>query len=113
MFKLDLEKAEEPKIKLPTSTGASKKLENSRKNIYFCFIDYDKAFTVWITTNCGISFKRWEYQTYLTCLPGNLYAGHKATIRTGYGKMDWFQNGKGLLKAVYYQPAYLTYMHKI
>ena len=44
MFKLDLEKAEEPKIKLPTSTGASKKLENSRKNIYFCFIDYAKAF---------------------------------------------------------------------
>ena len=95
MFKLDLEKVEEPKIKLPTFTGASKKLENSRKNTYFCFIDYAKAFTVWITTNCGKSFKRWEYQTYLTCLLRNLYAGHKATVRTGYGTMDWFQNAKG------------------
>ena len=44
MFKLNLEKAEEPEIKLPTSTGSSKKQENSRKNIYFCFIDYAKAF---------------------------------------------------------------------
>ena len=60
MFKLDLEKVEEPKIKLPTFTGASKKLENSRKNTYFCFIDYAKAFTVWITTNCGKYLKRWE-----------------------------------------------------
>ena len=44
MFKLDLEKAEEPEIKLPTSVGSSKKQESSRKNIYFCFIDYAKAF---------------------------------------------------------------------
>ena len=65
MFKLDLEKVEEPKIKLPTFTGASKKLENSRKNTYFCFIDYAKAFTVWITTNCGKFLKRWKYQTTL------------------------------------------------
>ena len=63
MFKLDLEKAEEPEIKLPTFVGSSKKQESSRKNIYFCFIDYIKALTVWITTNCGKFFKRWEYQT--------------------------------------------------
>ena len=62
MFKLDLEKAEEPGIKLPTSIGSSKKQESYRKNIYFCFIDYAKVF-VWITTNCGQFFKRWEYQT--------------------------------------------------
>ena len=61
MFKVDLEKAEEPEIKLPTSAGSSKKLE-FQKNIYFCFIDYAKAF-VWITTNCGKFLKRWEYQT--------------------------------------------------
>ena len=61
MFKLVLEKAEEPEIKLPTSAGSWKKQESSRKNIYFCFIDYAKAF-VWITTNCGNLFKRWEYQ---------------------------------------------------
>ena len=63
MFKLDLEKAEEPEIKLSASTGSSKMQESPRKNIYFCFIDYAKALTVWITTNCGKFFKRWEYQT--------------------------------------------------
>ena len=52
MFKLDLEKAEEPEIKLPTTAGSSKKQESFRKNIYFCFIDYAKAF-VWITVNYG------------------------------------------------------------
>ena len=61
MFKLDLEKAEEPEVKLPTSTGSSKKQE-FQKNIYFCFIDYAKPF-VWITTNCGKFWKRWEYQS--------------------------------------------------
>ena len=62
MFKLVLEKAEEPETKLPTSAGSSKKQESSRKNIYFCSIDYAKTF-VWITVNCGKFFKRWEYQT--------------------------------------------------
>ena len=62
MFKLVLEKAEEPEIKLPTSAGSWKTQESARKNIYFCFIDYAKAF-VWITTNCGKFLKRWEYQT--------------------------------------------------
>ena len=64
MFKLDLEKAEEPEIKLPTSIGLSKKQESSGKNIYFSFIDYAKVF-VWITTNCGKFLKMWEYQTTL------------------------------------------------
>ena len=63
MFNLDLEKAEEPEIKLPTSFGSSKKQESSRKNIYFCFIDYAKAFDCVITMNCGKLWKRWEYQT--------------------------------------------------
>ena len=61
MFKLDLEKAEEPEIKLPTHTGLSKKQE-FQKNIYFCFFEYAKAF-VWITINCGKFWKIWEYQT--------------------------------------------------
>ena len=61
MFKLDLEKAEEPEINLPTSVGSSKKRE-FQKNIYFCFIEYAKIF-VWITTNSGKFFKREEYQT--------------------------------------------------
>ena len=62
MFKLDLEKAEEPEIKLPTSTGSSRKQE-FQKNIYFCFINHAKAFDVWITTNCGKFLKGWECQT--------------------------------------------------
>ena len=63
MFKLDFEQAEELEIKLPTSVGSLKKQE-FQKNIYFCFIDYiPKPLTVWITTNCGKFFKRWEYQT--------------------------------------------------
>ena len=66
MFKLDLEKAEEPEIKLSASTGSSKMQESPRKNIYFCFIDYAKTFDiVWITRNCGKFLKRWEYQTTL------------------------------------------------
>ena len=59
MFKLDLEKAEEPEIKLPTSAGSSKKAREFQKDIYFCFA---KAF-VWITINCGNLLKRWEYLT--------------------------------------------------
>ena len=63
MFKLDLEKAEEPEIKLPTSVGSPKKQENSRKtSISASFIDYTKNLTVWITTNGGKFLKRWEYQ---------------------------------------------------
>ena len=58
-----LEKAEEPEIKLPTSTGSWKQQESSRKNIYFCFIAYAKGFDCVITINCGKFRKRWEYQT--------------------------------------------------
>ena len=62
IFKLDLERVEEPEIKLPTPTGSWKKGREFQKKIDFCFIDYAKAF-VWITTNCGKFFKRQEYQT--------------------------------------------------
>ena len=62
-FKLVLEKAEEPEIKLPTSTGSWKKAREFQKNIYFCFIDYTKVFDSVVTANCGKFFKRWEYQT--------------------------------------------------
>ena len=108
MFKLVLEKAEEPEIKLTTSAGSSKKQE--QKNIYFCFIDYAKAFecvdhnTQWkILQEMGIP-------DHLTCLLRNLYAGQEATVRTGHGTTDWFQIGKGIHQTVYCHPAYLTYM---
>ena len=63
MFKLDLEKAEEPEIKLPTSIGSSKKEEHSRKTSASALLTTPKPLTVWITTNCGKFFKRWDYQT--------------------------------------------------
>ena len=95
MFKLVLEKAEEREIKLPTSAGSSEKQE-FQKNIYFCFIDYAKAFDcvdhnyLWkILKEIGIS-------DHLTCLLRNLYAGQEATVRTGHGTTDWFQIGKGV-----------------
>ena len=78
MFKLDLEKAEEPEVKLPTSIGSTKKQE-FQKNIYFCFIDYAKAF------DCVDHNKLWKIPQetgipdHLTCLLRNLYAGQEAT----------------------------------
>ena len=91
MFKLDLGKAEEPEIKFLTSIGSSKRLVSSRKNIYFCFIDYDKAF------DCVDHHKLWKIlqemgiPDHLTCLLRNLYAGQEATVRTGHRTTDWFQ----------------------
>ena len=93
MYKLDLEKAEEPEIKLPTSVRKFfiEEARKFQKNIYFCFIDYAKAF-VWITTNCGKFLKR--IPDHFTCLLRNLYAGQKATVRTRHETMDWFKIGK-------------------
>ena len=111
MFKLGLEKAEEPEIKLPISVRSSKKQESFRKesSIYFGFIDYTKAF------DCVDHKKLWKIlkdmviSNHLTCLLRNLYAGQEATVRTGHGTTDWFQIGKEV-KAIYGHPAYLTYM---
>ena len=91
MFKLVLEKAEEPEIKLPTSVGAEKARE-FQKNIYFCFIDYAKAF------DCVDHNKLLEILKEMGILDHlilrNLYAGQEATVRTGHGTTDWFQAGK-------------------
>ena len=65
MFKLDLEKAEEPEIKLPTSAGSSKKQESFRKTSTSALLTMPKPLTVWITINCGKFWKKWEYQTAL------------------------------------------------
>ena len=87
MFKLALEKVEEPEIKLPTSSGSSKKTRMFQKNIYFCFIDYAKALTVWITINWKI-LKEMGIPDHLTCVLRNLYAVQEATVRTGHGTTD-------------------------
>ena len=89
MFKLFLEKAEEPEIKLPTSAGSWKKEECSRqKNIYFCFIDYAKAFDCVDHDKLWKILKEMGIPDHLTCLLRNLYAGQEATVRTGHGKTD-------------------------
>ena len=96
MFKLDLEKTEEPEIKLPTSVGSSKKQESSRKNIYFCFTDYAKAFDCVDHNKLWKILKEMWISDHLTCLLRNLYAGQEATVRTGHGTTDWLQIGKGV-----------------
>ena len=96
MFKLVLEKAEEPEIKLPTSAGSLKKQETEfQKNIYFCFIDYAKAFDCVYHNKLWKILKEMGIPNHLICLLRNLYAGPKSTVRTGHGTTDWFQRGKG------------------
>ena len=108
MFQLDLEKAEEPEIKLPTSTGSLKKQE-FQKNIYFCFIDYVKAF------DCVDHNKLWKIlqdmgiSDHLTCLLRNLYASQETT-ELDMEKQTGSKSRKEYVKAVYCHPDYSTYM---
>ena len=81
MFKLDLEKAEETEINLPTCTGLQKKQKNSRKTSTSASMTMPKSLTVWITTNWKI-LKEVGIPDHLTCLLSNLYAGQEATVRT-------------------------------
>ena len=109
MFKLDLERAEELEIKLPTSTGSLKKQESSRKTSISALLTMPKPLTMWITINWKI-LKEMGIPDHLICLLRNLYAAQEATVRTGHGTTDWFQIVKEVLKAAYCHPAYLTYM---
>ena len=108
MFKLVLEKVEEPETKLPTSAGSSKKGRKFQKNIYFCFIDYAKAF------DCVDHNKLWEIlremgiPDQLTCLLRILYAGQEATVRTGHGTTGWYQIGKGVCQGCVLSPCLFT-----
>ena len=93
MFKLDLEKSEEPEIKLPTSTGSYKKQASFRKTSTSGLLTMPKPLTVWITTKCG---KEMGIPGHLTCILRNMYAGEETAVRTGHGTTDWFQIGKGV-----------------
>ena len=90
--------------------GSSKKAREFQKNIYFCFIDYAKAF------NCVDHNKLWKIlkeigiPDHLTCLLRNLYAGQEATVRTVHGTTDLFQIRKGVRQGCILSPAYLTYI---
>ena len=95
MFKLVLEKAEEPEIKLPTSVGSSKNQESSRKTSISALLTMPNPLTAWITTNWKI-LKEIGIPDHLICLLRNLYAGQEATVRTGHGTADWLQIGKGV-----------------
>ena len=103
MFKLVLEKAEEPEIKMPASIGSSKKQESSRKTSISALLTMPKPLTVWITTNCKI-LQEMGMPDHLICLLGNLYAGQEATVRTGHGTTDWFQIGKGVCQGCTLSP---------
>ena len=105
---IDLEKAEKPEIKLPTSTGSQVKEREFQKNIYFCFIDYTKAFDC-VDHNKLQKILQMGIPDHLTCLLRNLCAGQEATVRTGH-QQTGSKQGKGYVKTVYCHPAYLTYM---
>ena len=106
MFKLDLEKAEEPEIKLPTSYDCwiIEKAREFQANIYFCFIDYTKIFDCVDHNKLWKVLKEMGIPDHLTCLLRNLYAGQEAMVRTGHGTTDWLKNWKG----VYHQGCILS-----
>ena len=108
MFKLVLEKAEEPEVKLPTSTGSSKNHE-FQKNIYFCFIDYARAFDCVDHNKLWKILKEMVIPNHLDCLLRNLYAGQEATVRTVQGTTDWFQIRKGVRQGCIFLPCLFNF----
>ena len=109
IYNLDLEKAEEPEIKLPTSI-ITDKAEQFQKNNYFCFIDYAKALTVWITTNCGKFWKRWEYQITWPASWEICMQVKNHLLELDMEQQTGYKLGKEYVKAVYCHYAYLAYM---
>ena len=109
MFKLDLENAEEPEIKFQHPLIIEKARE-FQENIYFCFIDYAKAFDCVDHKKLWKILKEMRKPDHLSWLLRNLHAGREATVRTGYGTIDCSKLGKEYVKAVYCHRAYLTYM---
>ena len=104
MFKLVLEKAQKPEVKLPTSPGSSKKQESSRKTSISVFFDYAKAFDCVDHNKLWKILKEMGKPDHLTCFLRNLYAGEEATVKTGHGTTDWFQTGKGVRQGCILSP---------
>ena len=103
MFKLDLEKAEEPD-QIANIHRIMEKAREFQKNIYFCFIDYAKAFDCVDDNTLWKILKEMGIPDHLTCLLRNLYAGQEATVRTGNRTKDWFQIGKGVRQGCILSP---------
>ena len=110
MFKLVLEKADEPEIKLPTFVGSSKQQESSRKTSISALLIMPKPLTVWITTNCGKFWKRWEYQTTLPASWEICIQVKKQELEPDVEQQTGSKLGKEYVKAVYCHPACLTYI---
>ena len=110
MFKLDLEKAEEPQIKLPTIIGSSKKQESSGKTSTSALLSMPMSLTVWITANCGKFWKRWEYQTTWPASWGICMQIRKQKLELDMEQKTCPKSGKEFIKDEYCHPAYLTYM---
>ena len=108
MFKLVLEKAEEPEIKLPISVGSSRRQESSRKTSTSALLTMPKPLTVWIITNWKI-LQEMGIPDHLICLLRNMYAGQEATVRTGHGTTDWFQIGKGICQGCILSPCLFNF----
>ena len=104
MFKLVLEKTEQPEIKFPTSTGSSKKQQSSRRTSISALLTVPKPLTVWIITNCGKLWKRQKYQTTWPAPWETYMQVRKQQFRTGHGTTDWFQIGKGVRQACILSP---------
>ena len=110
MFKLDLEKAEEPEIKLPTSVGSWKKQESSRKTSTSALLTTPKPLTVWITKNCGKFLKTWEHQTTLSAFWKICMQVKMQPLKLDMEQQTSSKLGKEYIKAVYCHLAYLTSM---
>ena len=110
MYEPDLEKAAEPEINLPTSTGPQKKQGNFRKTSTSASLTTLKSLTVWITTNCGKFLKRWEYQTTLPSSRKTCMQVKKHQLEPEMEQWTGSKLGKEYVKSVYCHPAYLTYM---
>ena len=104
MFQLVLEKAEEPRDQIANICWTMEKARDFQKNIYFCFIDYAKAFHCVDHNKLWTILKEMGIPDHLICLLRNLYAGQEATVRTGHGTADWFQIGKGVRQGCILSP---------
>ena len=112
MYKLDLEKAEEPELKLPASSGSWKKQENSRKTSTPVSLPALKPLTMWITKKLLKMLTEMGLPDHLTCLLRNMYTGQEATVRTEHGTTDWLQTGKGVRQGCILSPCLFNFYAK-